>query len=143
MVPEEGVEPSCPCGHGILSPARLPVPPLRRRMIQPDRGPPERPVKIFIHSGFPKSNLFFHSKHRGNRPRKPFSGWKAIPSSCRVDSMNLLDAGIIVLCGVLAIFGMLRGFVRQGVSLAGLVLGHILAVRYNAEAQKLLQFDFQ
>ncbi len=29
MVPEEGVEPSRPCGHGILSPARLPVPPLR------------------------------------------------------------------------------------------------------------------
>ncbi len=31
LVPEEGVEPSRPCGHGILSPARLPVPPLRRR----------------------------------------------------------------------------------------------------------------
>src|SRR3990172_8898548 len=30
VVPEEGVEPSRPCGHGILSPARLPVPPLRR-----------------------------------------------------------------------------------------------------------------
>ncbi len=29
MVPEEGVEPSQPCGYGILSPARLPVPPLR------------------------------------------------------------------------------------------------------------------
>ncbi len=31
MVPEEGVEPTRPCGHRILSPARLPVPPLRRR----------------------------------------------------------------------------------------------------------------
>src|SRR4030042_37025 len=31
LVPEEGVEPSRPCGHGVLSPARLPVPPLRRR----------------------------------------------------------------------------------------------------------------
>ncbi len=29
MVPEEGVEPTRPCGHRILSPARLPVPPLR------------------------------------------------------------------------------------------------------------------
>ena len=29
MVPEEGVEPSRPEGHGILSPARLPVSPLR------------------------------------------------------------------------------------------------------------------
>jgi hypothetical protein len=28
-VPEEGVEPSRPEGHGILSPARLPVSPLR------------------------------------------------------------------------------------------------------------------
>jgi hypothetical protein len=28
VVPENGVEPSRPCGHRILSPARLPVPPL-------------------------------------------------------------------------------------------------------------------
>jgi hypothetical protein len=28
LVPEEGVEPTRPCGHRILSPARLPVPPL-------------------------------------------------------------------------------------------------------------------
>ncbi len=33
MVPEEGLEPSRPCGHGILSPARLPVPPLRRKEV--------------------------------------------------------------------------------------------------------------
>jgi hypothetical protein len=32
LVPEEGVEPSRPEGHGILSPARLPVSPLRQRM---------------------------------------------------------------------------------------------------------------
>jgi hypothetical protein len=31
MVPEEGVEPTRPCGHRILSPARLPVPPHQRR----------------------------------------------------------------------------------------------------------------
>ncbi len=30
MVPEVGIEPTRPCGHGILSPARLPVSPLRR-----------------------------------------------------------------------------------------------------------------
>ena len=29
MVPEVGIEPTRPCGHGILSPARLPVSPLR------------------------------------------------------------------------------------------------------------------
>ncbi len=32
MVPEEGVEPSPPFGDWILNPARLPVPPLRRRV---------------------------------------------------------------------------------------------------------------
>ena len=31
-VPKEGLEPSRPCGHWILSPARLPIPPLRHRM---------------------------------------------------------------------------------------------------------------
>ena len=30
-LPEEGLEPSLPCGNGILNPARLPIPPLRRR----------------------------------------------------------------------------------------------------------------
>ena len=28
-LPEEGIEPSLPCGNGILNPARLPIPPLR------------------------------------------------------------------------------------------------------------------
>ncbi len=39
VVPEEGVEPSRPCGHGILSPARLPVPPLRLVPGRPPRSP--------------------------------------------------------------------------------------------------------
>ena len=29
-MPEVGLEPTRPCGHRILSPARLPIPPLRR-----------------------------------------------------------------------------------------------------------------
>ncbi len=29
-VPAEGLEPTRPCGHWILSPARLPIPPRRR-----------------------------------------------------------------------------------------------------------------
>ena len=29
-MPEAGLEPALPCGKGILSPLRLPVPPLRR-----------------------------------------------------------------------------------------------------------------
>ena len=30
LVPETGVEPARDCSHGILSPGRLPIPPLRR-----------------------------------------------------------------------------------------------------------------
>ena len=30
LVPVAGVEPARPCGHGILSPGRLPIPPHRR-----------------------------------------------------------------------------------------------------------------
>jgi hypothetical protein len=30
ILPEEGLEPSLPCENGILNPARLPIPPLRR-----------------------------------------------------------------------------------------------------------------
>ena len=29
-VPEVGLEPTRPCGHWILNPARLPIPPLRQ-----------------------------------------------------------------------------------------------------------------
>src|SRR5439155_7234085 len=29
VVPKVGIEPTRPCGHRILSPARLPIPPLR------------------------------------------------------------------------------------------------------------------
>ena len=32
MVPETGVEPARDCSHGILSPGRLPIPPLRQRV---------------------------------------------------------------------------------------------------------------
>ena len=31
MVPETGVEPARDCSHGILSPGRLPIPPLRHK----------------------------------------------------------------------------------------------------------------
>lgn len=31
MVPEEGLEPSIPCGPRILSPVRIPIPPPRRK----------------------------------------------------------------------------------------------------------------
>lgn len=32
LIPAAGVEPARPCGHWILSPARLPVPPLRQKI---------------------------------------------------------------------------------------------------------------
>lgn len=35
LVPEEGIEPTSPYGQRILSPSRLPVPPLRHRGWQP------------------------------------------------------------------------------------------------------------
>ena len=56
--------------------------------------------------------------------------------------MNPLDICIVALCAVFALLGLLRGFVRQVASLAGLILGHILAVRYNAWVLKVLKFDF-
>lgn len=33
IIPAAGVEPARPCGHRILSPARLPIPPRRRNNI--------------------------------------------------------------------------------------------------------------
>lgn len=56
--------------------------------------------------------------------------------------MNPLDIAIVALCAAFGLLGLLRGFVRQAASLAGLVLGHIVGVKYNAAVQKVLRFDF-
>jgi membrane protein required for colicin V production len=56
--------------------------------------------------------------------------------------MNSLDIGILALCAVLALLGLLQGFIRQAASWAGLILGLVAGWRYGAAAQKLLQFDF-
>src|SRR5512134_2602138 len=56
--------------------------------------------------------------------------------------MNPLDIGILALCGVLALFGLLHGFIRQVSSWVGLILGLVAGWKYGAEAQKLLHFDF-
>src|SRR5205823_12951521 len=40
VVPKVGIEPTRPFGHRILSPARLPIPPLRRPPIVDGRVPP-------------------------------------------------------------------------------------------------------
>lgn len=56
--------------------------------------------------------------------------------------MNLLDIGIVALCAVLALLGILRGIVRQAASLGGLILGHVVGVKYYAAVQKPLGLDF-
>ena len=56
--------------------------------------------------------------------------------------MNLLDIGIIALCAILALLGLLQGFVRQAASWAGLILGLVVGWKYGASAQKLLRLDF-
>ncbi len=56
--------------------------------------------------------------------------------------MNPLDIAVVALCFVLAVLGLLRGIVRQASSIAGLVLGHIVGVKYNAQVQHALRLDF-
>jgi membrane protein required for colicin V production len=56
--------------------------------------------------------------------------------------MNPLDIGIAALCAVLALLGLLKGFVRQAASLAGLVLGLAAGWKFGAAAQKLLRLEF-
>jgi membrane protein required for colicin V production len=55
--------------------------------------------------------------------------------------MNLLDIGIVALCAVLALLGILRGIVRQAASLGGLILGHVVGVKYYAAVQKALGLE--
>ena len=57
LVPEVGIEPTLPEGNGILSPARLPVSPLRHRM-----------VTISISTRFARFRL---NPRRGIRPTRP------------------------------------------------------------------------
>jgi membrane protein required for colicin V production len=56
--------------------------------------------------------------------------------------MNALDVGILALCAVLGLLGLLQGFIRQAASWAGLILGLVAGWRYGEAARKLLQFDF-
>lgn len=56
--------------------------------------------------------------------------------------MNLLDILILALCIGFAILGIFQGLVRQAFSWAGLILGHVLGVKYFADAQDLLGLSF-
>ena len=53
LVPEVGLEPTRPCGHWILNPARLPIPPLRRKH--------KKMVALFPMLGGAAMRLFSHA----------------------------------------------------------------------------------
>ena len=55
--------------------------------------------------------------------------------------MNWVDAVVLALPLVLAVFGLFHGFVRQAASIAGLVLGHVAGIRYYPAAQAALGLD--
>ena len=57
--------------------------------------------------------------------------------------MNPIDIAIGALCLGLALLGIVRGFVRQLASWAGLILGHLAGIRYYGEARDLLKLDFR
>jgi membrane protein required for colicin V production len=57
--------------------------------------------------------------------------------------MNALDIGILALCAVLGLLGLLQGIIRQAASWAGLSLGLVAGWWYGEAARKLLQFDFK
>jgi membrane protein required for colicin V production len=57
--------------------------------------------------------------------------------------MNLLDLVLAVLIAWFAVSGIVQGLVRQLFSLGGLVVGHLLGIRYFAFAQGKLGLSFQ
>jgi membrane protein required for colicin V production len=57
--------------------------------------------------------------------------------------MNLLDLVLAVLIAWFAVSGIVQGLVRQLFSLGGLIVGHLLGIRYFAFAQGKLGLSFQ
>lgn len=55
--------------------------------------------------------------------------------------MNALDWMIVGVLGVSVLLGILRGFVREALAVAGWVVGIVLALRYSAELGMKLPFD--
>jgi hypothetical protein len=66
VVPEEGVEPSRPCGHGILSPARLPF----RHSGTSTAGPPRKSTKRGGHERDPRVVAVASSQGAGGGARR-------------------------------------------------------------------------
>jgi membrane protein required for colicin V production len=56
--------------------------------------------------------------------------------------VNLLDIVIAGLCLGFAVYGIVQGVVRQLFAWSGLILGHIVGVKFYATAQEQLHFDF-
>ena len=69
MVPEEGVEPTHPFGYGILSPARLPVPPLRLESLRIS-------VKV---PGVPLVESSFWNRQEQVEPPGTFALYRRVP----------------------------------------------------------------
>ncbi len=55
--------------------------------------------------------------------------------------MNALDWTIVGVLAVSVLLGLLRGFVREALAVAGWVVGIVLALRYSAELGTHLPFD--
>lgn len=56
--------------------------------------------------------------------------------------MNAVDIAVGLLCLAFAAAGVVRGFVHQLFGLGGILIGHALGVRYNAEAARFLGLSF-
>jgi membrane protein required for colicin V production len=56
--------------------------------------------------------------------------------------VNLLDVAIAGLCIGFAVYGIVQGVVRQLFSWGGLILGHIVGVKFYTTAQEQLRLDF-
>lgn len=57
--------------------------------------------------------------------------------------MNPIDIAVVALCALFGVFGILRGLVRQVISVAGLVAGHLAGIRYYEAAVSWLNLTFQ
>jgi membrane protein required for colicin V production len=57
--------------------------------------------------------------------------------------MNLIDIVVAVLCVLFGVFGIVRGLVRQLFSIGGLVVGHLVGIRFYSAAASTLKLTFR
>jgi len=58
-------------------------------------------------------------------------------------AMNLVDIAVVALCLLFAVFGIMRGLVRQLFSIGGLVGGHLAGVRFYGPVSSALKLSFR